>query len=115
MRKSPLMITALALIAALAVGPVPASAGKGSTKVKVGNNFFSPKKKTVSRGTTVKFKWSGGAPHNVTKTRGPGGDFRSRTTSKSGVNFKKKFKRRGTYKMICTIHPDSMKLKLQVR
>jgi plastocyanin len=68
----------------------------------------------VAKGTKVKFNWTGNNSHNVTKKRGPGGGFASPTTSSSGINFTKKFKKAGTYKLICTIHPDTMKMKLEV-
>lgn len=109
-----LAMLALAAVATIATGP--AAAGGKKAKVTVGNNFFSPKSKTVKKGTKVKFRWDGGgAPHNVTKRRGPGGKVVSETTSDAGVNFRKKFKQKGTYRFICTIHPDSMKLKLRVK
>jgi plastocyanin len=112
MRKSTLTIIALVLVGALAIGPAVASAGNPT--IRVGNDFFSPDSKTVKRGTTVRFKWDGGVRHNVTKRKGPGGSFKSKTTKKAGVNFQKTFKKTGTYKMICTLHPDEMKLTLKV-
>lgn len=116
MRKLSLLAASLALVAALALSTAASEAGKKSTRITVGNNFFSPKKKTVKKGTKVKFKWEGGgAPHDVTKKKGPRGKFQSDLTSQSGVNFKKKFKKPGTYRIFCTIHPDSMKLRLKVR
>ncbi len=115
MRKLIPVVLALALIGALTVGTAAASAGSKSTKVKVDNNFFNPSSKTIKKGTTVKFKWAGGGVHNVKKRKGPGGKFKSKTTSKKGVNYKRKFTKKGTYKLFCTIHPDSMKLKLRVR
>jgi plastocyanin len=114
MRKAVPVIMAVALLGAMTLAVSSAPAGGRTTKIKVGNNFFSPEKKTVKRGTKVRFKWEGGALHNVTKRKGPGGKIASKTTKKSGVNYTKTFKRKGTYKLICTIHP-SMKLKLKVR
>ena len=49
----------------------------------------------------------------MTKKKGPGGGFASATTDTRGVNFQKKFKKAGTYKLICTVH-DGMKMKVQV-
>lgn len=114
MGRTSRIIAVLALAGSLAVGVATAPAGKKSTKITVGNNFFDPTKKSIKKGTLVKFKWTGGAPHNVTKTRGPGGKIASKTTSSSGVQFRKKFKQKGKYKFICTIHPE-MKLTLKVR
>lgn len=107
-------IVILALLGAMTLTLTSASAGGKTTKIKVGNNFFSPEKKAVKRGTKVRFKWDGGALHNVTKRKGPAGKIASKTTRKPGVNFTKSFKRKGVYRLICTIHP-SMKLKLTVR
>ncbi len=45
--------------------------------------------------------------------KGPGADFASKTTKKKGVNFEHKFKQRGTYKLICTVHTE-MKLTVDV-
>ena len=109
----------LTTLAALALGallllPGTGTAG-GSTTVKVGDDFFSPKSKSISKGTTVKFKWVNTSnQHNVVKKSGPGKDFASDTTSKPGVNYQRTFKKSGTYKVTCTIHPDTMKLKLNV-
>jgi plastocyanin len=82
--------------------------------VTLGDNFFAPSSKTVAAGTKVRFKWTGNRRHNVTKKRGPGKGFKSRTTGADGVNFAKVFNKRGTYRLICTIHPLEMKLKLTV-
>lgn len=112
-RTIPALIAIAALAALPALGGTAMAAPK--TTVKLGDNFFSPAKKTVRRGTKVRFKWTGDNPHNVTKTRGPGGRFASRTTSRDGVNFAKRFKKRGVHRMICTIHPEEMRLKLVVR
>ncbi|HEX6228376.1 MAG TPA: plastocyanin/azurin family copper-binding protein [Solirubrobacterales bacterium] len=114
MRK--LTIPTLLVIAALAaLTTLGGSAGAApKTTVKLGDNFFSPSTKTVRRGTKVRFRWVGRNPHNVTKARGPGGRFASRTTRARGVNFAKKFKKAGTYSLVCTIHPG-MAMTLRVR
>ena len=109
MRRTP--IVALVLIVSLAF----ASEAMAATTVRLGDNFFAPSSKTVKRGAKVRFKWIGNRPHNVKKKRGPGGGFKSRTTSRRGVNYAKRFTRRGTYRLICTIHPETMRLKLTVR
>jgi plastocyanin len=105
---------AIVLVTGLALAALGGVAGaRASTTVKVGDNFFSPDRKTVSKGTKVKFKWVGNNDHNVVKSSGPGGSFSSPTTDAPGVNFSKKFKKKGTYKLICTIH-SGMDMKLKV-
>ena len=105
----------LAGVAAMVALIVPAGGGAAAgTTVKLGDNFFSPEKKTVSAGTTVRFKWVGSNDHNVVKQSGPGGSFSSSTTDDPGVNYTKKFKKTGKYKLVCTIHADTMKMTLKV-
>jgi plastocyanin len=107
---------ALVAIAALGFASLGGAAGAvAATAVTVGNNFFAPSKKTVQRGTKVKFRWVGGERHNVTKTRGPGGPIESGPTAARGVNLAKRFRKAGTYRFICTFHPVEMRLKLTVK
>lgn len=113
----PVAIAALAAIAALTMLPTLGGVAEGAptATVKLGDNFFKPAKKTVAKGTKVRFKWVGVNPHNVTLKRGPIPSFASGTTSRRGVNFAKRFNKAGTYKLFCTIHPLEMKLKLVVK
>jgi plastocyanin len=108
-----LLIAAIAFVALPAFGGTAMAAPK--TTVLVGDNFFKPSGKVVRRGTIVRFRWIGRRLHNVTKRRGPGQRFRSRTTRQRGVNFAKRLTRRGAYKLVCTIHPRTMRLTLRVR
>jgi plastocyanin len=113
MRKRATAAT-IAIGALVLLIPGPAQAAPKTT-VTLGDSFFAPSSKTIARGTTVRFKWIGRKRHNVKKTRGPGAGFKSRTTRARGVNYAKRFTKRGTYRMICTIHPETMRLKLAVR
>jgi plastocyanin len=109
-RSSAALIAAVALIAVLGT----AGTAGAATTVTVGDNFFAPSSKTIAAGTKVRFNWTGDNRHNVKKKKGPGAPFKSRTTSAGGVNFAKTFNLRGTYRLICTIHPEEMRLKLTV-
>jgi plastocyanin len=109
------LAVATALVAGLALLVLSGVAGaRGSTTIQVGDDYFSPTKETVSAGTKVKFKWVGDDKHNVVKKSGPGGGFESGVTDDRGVNFKKKFKKAGKYKIVCTIH-EGMDMKLKVK
>lgn len=101
---------AIGVLTLLAPGPAQAA-----TTVTIGDNFFAPSSKTVAAGTKVRFNWVGNRRHNVKKKRGPGAGFKSVTTRSRGVNFAKRFDEAGVYRLICTIHPEEMKLKLTVR
>ncbi len=106
---------AIALVGSLAIVATFAgmAGARAATTIQVGDDFFSPTEKTVKSGTKVRFKWIGEDKHNVVKKRGPGGDFGSGSTDAPGVNFAKKFKRKGKYRIICTLH-DDMKMRLKV-
>jgi plastocyanin len=116
MRKLAGIASLFALLLALAVGVAATTAApekRGSKTVKVADDFYSPTSLSVSSGTKVKFNWVGNHKHNVVKKKGPGGSFSSVPTSAQGVNFTHKFSKAGTYKIICTIHPE-MKMKISV-
>jgi plastocyanin len=100
-------------VAALVVAALAGTAGARGSTIKLGDDFFSPTEKTVDAGTKVKFNWIGSDKHNVVKKKGPGGDFASGVLKGSGVLYSHKFKKSGTYKLICTIH-DDMKMTLHV-
>lgn len=88
-----LAVVAFSAVSALASSPKP---------VKVADNSFSAKKLTVSKGTRVKWTWTGFLRHNVTVQKGPS-TFHSRTQV-SGA-YSHVFRRKGTYHLYCTIHP----------
>jgi plastocyanin len=88
-------LSALAAAGAVAALAVPSFAATKGVSVK--DDFFSAKKITVSKGTTVKWTWKGDNPHNVV-----GKGFNSGV--KTSGTFSRKFKKAGTFKYRCTIH-----------
>jgi plastocyanin len=105
----PLCVIAAALPAA-ASGP---DAGASATKrVTVGDDFFRQSSVRIRRGDTVRWRWVGQNPHNVTVTRGP---RRFSSSTKSSGSYSKRLRRRGTYRYICTVHPTSMRGRVVVR
>lgn len=109
------MLTRLRLITALTavlVGVFAVSALASSAKtVKVGDNYYGPKSLTVGRGTKVTWKWVGVLKHNVVVHAGPSA-FSSKTQVRG--TFTHTFTKKGTYQLVCTIHP-SMKMTVVVR
>jgi plastocyanin len=91
------------------VAAAPAAAKTKS--VKIGDDFFKPKTVTVSKGTTVKWNWTGSRKHNVLVQKGPR-HFQS--ALKSSGSFSRKLKKRGTYKIICSIHAPDMHMTIHV-
>src|SRR5689334_22451895 len=97
MRRLASLFVIVALLAA-----VTATAAYAATGVswKIGTN----KTVTIKKGGVVKWTWADSAPHNV---KGKG--FTSKTVSKKGFTYSHRFKTKGTFKIICQIHPTSMK------
>jgi plastocyanin len=106
MKRMFALLAALALLGALAV---PALAATKSIALR--DTFFSPKSVTVKKGTTVKWVWRGRLPHNVTVRKGP---VKFHSSTKTKGSFSKKLTKRGTYRIVCTIHPG-MNLTLKVK
>lgn len=94
-----LLALALALAAVAAVLAAPSLAATRSVSVK--NNFFTPRSVSISKNTTVRWVWRGGGRHNVVVSSGPV-HFRS-SIRRSGT-YRHKFSRRGTYRILCTVH-----------
>jgi plastocyanin len=109
-----LPVVLLAALAATLLVAVPAVSKRRS--VEVDDNYFvkrgAPSTVRVNRNDTVVWEWEGSNPHNVTVTSGPA-RFRSRTQS-SG-NYSKKVTKRGTYRILCTVHAPNMRMTLRVR
>lgn len=85
--------------------------GASGRSVKVADNYYGPKTLTVNRGTRVTWRWGGVLKHNVVVRRGP--SFFSSRTQVRGT-FSHVFTRRGTYALVCTVHPK-MKMTVVVR
>jgi plastocyanin len=104
-------------IATCALAALTATAFAATKSVKVGDNYYvrpsGVPKVTVSKGTTVKWRFAGDSPHSVTVSKGP---VKFNSGVRSSGTFKKKLTRRGTYTIFCTIHgPRDQKMKLVVK
>jgi plastocyanin len=107
----------LIVLAAAAMPAVFAGSATSATRVNVGDNYFvrpsGVPTVTVSKGTRVKWVWTGGNPHNVKVASGPA-KFGSSTMSRG--SYTKRVRRRGTYTIVCTVHGGrDQKMKLVVR
>jgi plastocyanin len=103
------LLAAAATIGVAAAVAVPAYAA--TKTITVDDDVFKPKSATVSKGTTVKFRWVGDSPHNVVRVSGP--SFQQISNRRSGT-VSRKLKKAGTYKLVCSIHPG-MNLTLRVK
>jgi plastocyanin len=110
-------VLGLGLLGALALALIAASPALSEREdVEVDDNYFvregSPPTVRVDRNDTVVWEWKGRNPHNVTVTRGP---VRFHSRNKTSGTYRKKMRRRGTYRIVCTIHAPSMRMTLKVR
>ena len=109
----PFVVTLVAALLLALLVAVPAASERRS--LAVGDDYFvkagSPRTVTVQRNDTVVWRWRGSNPHNVSVTKGPV-EFESRT--KTSGRYRKKLRRRGTYKILCTVHPPGMRMTLVV-
>ena len=107
MRK---LLVILAIASLTVAGILAAQAFAATKKVTVKDNFFSTSKVSVHKGDKVTWRWSGtGNPHNITSK----GHFHSKTQS-SG-SYSKRFTKKGTFSVICTVHPTQMRMKVVVK
>ena len=101
----------------LAIVPAQAATTKKRT-VEIGDYYFTPAKVTVKRNTVFVWKWpaGGGDAHDVYLRKGPRGvkKFHSEIFV-ADERFRKKLTKRGNYRIICTLHPDSMKQTITVK
>jgi plastocyanin len=106
-------------VALLSAAPAAIAKPKGKT-VKIGDNFFLPDAVKIKRGAVVTWKWPGfdeasGDVHDVKLKSGPKGvkKFHSQPAS-SDYTYKRKLKKAGKYKIVCTLHED-MRMTIRVR
>ena len=110
-RRALAAVSALAAIGALAaVG----SAMGATDKVFVGDNFLEPAKTTIKQGDRLAFQWIGSEEHELAKSKGPGKFFHSGPYAGDGVALRHRFREKGTYQVICTLH-ERMRMKIEVK
>lgn len=81
--------------------PIPRPA-KGTVVIKgtsISSYRFSPRTLRIKRGKRARWSWTSNAPHNVVFRRP-----RKRSKTASQGRFALRFRRRGTYRYVCTVH-----------
>jgi plastocyanin len=121
-----LLIT-LSIAAALAL-PVVAIAHSGpepdpkTYTVKTGDDFFSPTKRTIHKKDIIKWVWVGADKkpgetineHTIIDSNQDKPYFKNAAPRTKGT-FKVRFKKPGSYKIICSEHFEDMILKVKVK
>ena len=101
--------------AALADASEQANAA-AANRVAVDDYFFKSKSVAVKRGGVVTWIWRGSDDHNVVFTSAPRRVKKpKRCGTRSSGTCSRRFRRRGTYRYVCTLHATSMTGKVRVR
>ena len=93
----------IAFGAPIAGGDVKASQAPSPKKVKVlvKDNYFEPRSVVVAEGPKVVWKWRGENRHNIRFTKVPRGTSRKGAKTRTSGYWKRKFRKRGTYRYVC--------------
>jgi plastocyanin len=91
------------LAAAPAVGESTVSK-TGVSRVRVMDNFFEPRSTVIRQNDRVVWLWRGENSHNVTFTKVPKGVSKKGADTRREGRWTRKFRKRGYYKYVCTIH-----------
>lgn len=97
-----ILVGALALSLMAMSGATPASSGEFTTKAKILDSGYQPKRLEIGQGTAVKWVNKGSETHTVTANDG---SFDSSDVA-PGETFRRRFKDTGVFKYRCTIHPE---------
>jgi plastocyanin len=95
---------ALAAAPALGSAETPAAANAATKKVIVMDNFFEPRYLEIHKGERVVWVWKGDNSHNIVFTKVPKQASKKGASSRRDGRWSRKFKRRGLYKYVCTLH-----------
>ena len=107
------------LVGAALVFAAPALAAPSKKTVKVGDNFFSPARLTVNPRSSITWRWpreAGGDVHDVELASAPRGERKFESESASyDFEFRRRLKRPGLYRFVCTFHETEMTMTIRVR
>jgi hypothetical protein len=94
--------------------PLSGSAIFGGNPLEIGDDFFRPGRITTQVGETVTWRFAGARPHSVTVANGPRG-FSSVYTGRTFGSYSVTPKVKGTYRLVCLVHPTTMAQTLKVK
>jgi plastocyanin len=93
--------------------PGPTVAFGAGAEVDIGGYAFHPANIAVRRGQRVRWRFFDSSLHNVTFANGPSA-FSSDNLD-AGNSYAHRFRRPGTYRLFCTLHPVEMAATVRVR
>jgi len=107
MRKITLAVAIAAVLAPFAYA--------ATTKVKVKDNFFNTDRVKIDKGDKVRWVWRGSDLHNVAIKKPGRNSISTASAFKVDGKFTHKFRRAGTWRILCENHPRKMRMKVVVR
>ena len=117
MRRRLGVVSVVVIALTLALAGVSVASKSKTRRVKVGDDYYSPTKFTVKKGTKVKWSWLAGNSdsHDVRLKSGPKGvkKFHSQLAA-SDYSYSKKLTVPSTYRIYCSLH-RSMKETIVVK
>jgi len=106
LRRLALSITALAIVVPLAHA--------ATSEVKIKDNFFTPDRVEISKGDKVLWRWKGSDLHNVAIKKPGHRGIAFASEFKVDGKYSHKFRKVGTWKILCENHPRKMRMKVVV-
>jgi plastocyanin len=103
MRRAFVLLGAVAVVAGGLDLAQDSATARAPATIKLDDDFYSPDFNRIRKGRLVEFRWVGNDEHNVTKARGPGRDFSSTTTDVRGVNFTRRFRKAGRFRIMFSV------------
>jgi hypothetical protein len=82
--------------------------------LEVGDDFFRPSRITAKAGETVTWRFNNARPHSVSVANGPRG-FSSHYMGQVGGTYSFTPTVRGSYRLVCMVHPTTMAQTLEVK
>lgn len=104
------LAAAVAIAIPVMVLAAPAGGAQSSAqvaRVSVKDDVFSPKVARVDAGGKVIWRWKGSNDHDIKFRSAPAGAKLPSGAAARGIGrFSRTFRKRGTYRYVCTLHED---------
>jgi plastocyanin len=104
------LILALAITAVV----VPLAHAATTAEVKLKDNFFKPDRVEIDKGDSVLWRWKGSNAHNVAGKKPGQTDIAFRSALKTHGKYSHRFRKVGTWRILCEVHPRKMRMKVVV-
>jgi plastocyanin len=85
-----------------------------TTEVKVKDNFFKPDRVEIKKGDKVLWRWKGSDLHNVAGKKPGSNNIAFRSELKTDGKYSHRFRKVGTWRLLCENHPRKMRMKVIV-